>query len=88
MIDEIGKMEMFSSSFVQTVRSLTAHVGSTVLATIPIAKGRPIPLVEELRHSADAKLVVVKYLLYLRKSVYDIVNNIYIIMSMFTTCLE
>ncbi|KAK2183873.1 hypothetical protein NP493_293g02019, partial [Ridgeia piscesae] len=88
VIDEIGKMEMFSSSFVQTVRSLTAHVGSTVLATIPIAKGRPIPLVEELRHSADAKLVVVKYLLCLRKSVYDIVNNIYIIMSIFTTCLE
>ena len=59
MIDEIGKMEMFSSSFVQTVRSLTARVGTTVLATIPIAKGRPIPLVEELRQSADAKLVVV-----------------------------
>lgn len=59
MIDEIGKMEMFSSRFVQTVRTLTAQVETTVLATIPIAKGRPIPLVEELRHSADAKLMVV-----------------------------
>lgn len=60
VIDEIGKMEMFSSSFVQTVRRLLAHdVGTTVLATIPIAKGRPIPLVEELRHSTDAKLVMI-----------------------------
>ena len=59
MIDEIGKMEMFSSRFVQTVRSLVAQVGTTMLATIPIAKGRPIPLVEELRHSSNAKLMVV-----------------------------
>ena len=36
-----------------------AQVGTTVLATIPIAKGRPIPLVEELRHSSNAKLMVV-----------------------------
>ena len=60
VIDEIGKMEMFSSRFVQTVRSLVAHVGTTVLATIPIAKGRPIPLVEELRHSTNAKVMVVR----------------------------
>ncbi|KAI0220386.1 Cancer-related nucleoside-triphosphatase [Lamellibrachia satsuma] len=59
VIDEIGKMEMFSSRFVQTVRTLTAQVETTVLATIPIAKGRPVPLVEELRHSADAKLMVI-----------------------------
>lgn len=57
VIDEIGKMEMFSCTFVQTVRSLVSpHTSMTVLATIPVAKGRPIALVEELRCSKDAHL--------------------------------
>ncbi|KAL8600495.1 hypothetical protein ACOMHN_044960 [Nucella lapillus] len=56
VIDEIGKMEMFSSTFVQTVRSVVSRGSTTVLATIPIPKGRPIALVEELRSSKDARL--------------------------------
>ncbi|PVD32322.1 hypothetical protein C0Q70_07755 [Pomacea canaliculata] len=54
VIDEIGKMEMFSGTFTQTVRTLIAREDATVLATIPIAKGQPLPLVEELRTKKDA----------------------------------
>ncbi|XP_013413792.1 cancer-related nucleoside-triphosphatase [Lingula anatina] len=56
VIDEIGKMEMFSQPFIQLVRSLFSNPQVTVFATIPIAKGKPIHLVEELRKRHDAKL--------------------------------
>ncbi|XP_076463499.1 cancer-related nucleoside-triphosphatase homolog [Babylonia areolata] len=56
VIDEVGKMEMFSTTFVQTVRSLVSRSDTTILATIPIPKGRPIALVEELRSKKDAQL--------------------------------
>ncbi|XP_070180929.1 cancer-related nucleoside-triphosphatase homolog isoform X2 [Littorina saxatilis] len=54
VVDEVGKMEMFSTTFVQMVRTLVSRGNTTVLATIPIPKGRPIPLVEELRSHKDA----------------------------------
>jgi nucleoside-triphosphatase len=41
---------------VQTVRSLIANPHTTVLATIPIPKGRPIPFVEELRSHKEAQV--------------------------------
>lgn len=56
MVDEVGKMEMFCESFVREVRSLLENPTTTVLTTIPVAKGKPIPLVEEIRHRKDAVL--------------------------------
>ncbi|XP_060071749.1 cancer-related nucleoside-triphosphatase-like [Ylistrum balloti] len=56
VIDEIGKMELFSQTFVRVVRDLLSSANTTVIATIPIAKGRPIPLVEEVRQRSDAVL--------------------------------
>lgn len=50
MIDEIGKMELFSRSFTQTVRDLLKHSKTTVFATIPIKAN---PFVEEIRHRDD-----------------------------------
>lgn len=60
VIDEVGKMEMFSNTFAQTVRSLVSRDNATILATIPIPKGRPIALVEELRSSKDAQVFEVR----------------------------
>lgn len=65
VIDEIGKMEMFSGTFTQTVRTLIAREDATVLATIPIAKGQPLPLVEELRTKKDAYIFTVRFILKL-----------------------
>ncbi|XP_078674401.1 cancer-related nucleoside-triphosphatase homolog isoform X1 [Branchiostoma floridae x Branchiostoma belcheri] len=59
IIDEIGKMEMFSQHFIQAVRLVLDSPGSTVLATIPVAKGRPLPVVEEIRRRNDATLFTV-----------------------------
>ncbi|KAJ8308175.1 hypothetical protein KUTeg_013049, partial [Tegillarca granosa] len=56
VIDEIGKMELFSQSFIRTVKDILDKPGTTVLATIPIAKGRPIPFVEEVRNRKDSCL--------------------------------
>lgn len=56
VIDEVGKMELFSPSFIQSVRSILNDKRSTCLATIPIPKGRPIPFVEEIRNRPDSKV--------------------------------
>ncbi|KAK3092620.1 hypothetical protein FSP39_005063 [Pinctada imbricata] len=53
VIDEIGKMELFSQSFIQIVRDTLNRADTTVLATIPVPKGRPIPFVEEVRSRKD-----------------------------------
>ncbi|CAG7835566.1 unnamed protein product [Allacma fusca] len=55
IIDEIGKMEMFSKRFQVAVReAFTSDL--TILATIPIPKGKPIALVEEVRQNPNSKL--------------------------------
>jgi nucleoside-triphosphatase len=54
VIDEVGKMEMFSERFVHEVRDLLENQRTTVLTTIPAAKGKPIQFVEEIRHRKDA----------------------------------
>lgn len=62
VIDEVGKMELFSQAFVQTVKKLFSNPQTVILATIPISKGKPIPLVEEIRTRPDAKLFIVSIL--------------------------
>ncbi|ELU01135.1 hypothetical protein CAPTEDRAFT_94348 [Capitella teleta] len=59
VIDEIGKMELFSSRFVSQVRKILNSEGSSVICTIPVPKGRPIPLVEEIRNRANATVFTV-----------------------------
>lgn len=57
VLDEIGKMEMFSQGFVSEVRQVMSKPSTTVLTTIPVPKGRPIPLVEEIRSRKDSYLI-------------------------------
>eukprot|EP00058_Branchiostoma_floridae_P028087 XP_002613578.1 hypothetical protein BRAFLDRAFT_57781 [Branchiostoma floridae] len=62
IIDEIGKMEMFSQHFIPgkcAVRRVLDSPGSTVLATIPVPKGRPLPLVEDIKRRKDTVLFMV-----------------------------
>ncbi|GFO21549.1 nucleoside-triphosphatase thep1 [Plakobranchus ocellatus] len=61
LVDEIGKMELFSQSFIQAVRKLMSHPNVTLVATIPVPKGRPIPFVEELRGKENSCLFEVIY---------------------------
>ena len=68
VIDEIGKMELFSKSFSSAVRNVFRLEGVVILATIPIARGKPLPLVEELRKNEkctviEVQLVVIKLFL-------------------------
>ncbi|NXD94510.1 NTPCR triphosphatase, partial [Chaetorhynchus papuensis] len=56
VIDEIGKMELFSQAFIQAVRQTLAGSGTVVLGTIPIPKGKPLDLVEEIRSRKDVKV--------------------------------
>ncbi|XP_019382998.1 PREDICTED: cancer-related nucleoside-triphosphatase [Gavialis gangeticus] len=56
VIDEIGKMELFSQSFIQAVRQTLVGSGTVILGTIPIPKGKPLGLVEEIRSRKDVKV--------------------------------
>ncbi|XP_066467537.1 cancer-related nucleoside-triphosphatase isoform X1 [Tiliqua scincoides] len=56
VIDEIGKMELFSQSFVQAVHQLLSGSGTVILGTIPVSKGKPLGLVEEIRNRKEVKV--------------------------------
>uniref|UniRef100_A0A8C8SD11 Nucleoside-triphosphatase, cancer-related n=1 Tax=Pelusios castaneus TaxID=367368 RepID=A0A8C8SD11_9SAUR len=59
VIDEIGKMELFSQSFIQAVRQTLTGSGTMILGTIPIPKGKPLGLVEEIRSRKDIKVFTI-----------------------------
>ncbi|XP_066092332.1 cancer-related nucleoside-triphosphatase isoform X2 [Saccopteryx bilineata] len=56
IIDEIGKMELFSQPFIQAVRQTLSTPGTVVLGTIPVRKGKPLALVEEVRNRSDVQV--------------------------------
>ena len=58
VVDEVGKMELFSRSFVDCVKSLfrSPKEGCVVMATIPVARQKSHWLVEELRQRKDCLL--------------------------------
>ncbi|XP_060047963.1 cancer-related nucleoside-triphosphatase isoform X2 [Erinaceus europaeus] len=56
VIDEIGKMELFSQPFIQAIRQTLSTPGIVVLGTIPIPKGKPLALVEEIRSRNDIRV--------------------------------
>ncbi|KAF0027285.1 hypothetical protein F2P81_020026 [Scophthalmus maximus] len=56
VVDEIGKMELFSQSFIRAVRQTLDSSACTILGTIPIPKGKPLGLVEEVRSRRDVKV--------------------------------
>ncbi|PFX27426.1 Cancer-related nucleoside-triphosphatase [Stylophora pistillata] len=59
IVDEIGKMELFSDCFVRAVRELFSSPQATILATVPVTKQRPIPFVDELKNRRDVTLIEV-----------------------------
>ncbi|XP_063958967.1 cancer-related nucleoside-triphosphatase-like [Lytechinus pictus] len=59
VIDEIGKMELFSQGFIQAVRRLLDQSDTTIFGTIPVPKGRPLGLVEEVRGRADVQVFTI-----------------------------
>ncbi|KAH9519611.1 hypothetical protein Btru_003135 [Bulinus truncatus] len=61
IIDEIGKMELFSQNFIQTVQNLMSQPNVILIATIPVPKGKPLPIVEELRNSASSQVFQITY---------------------------
>lgn len=61
IVDEVGKMELFSQSFVSSVRELFSLEQATVLATVPVTRERPIPFVDELKSREDVTLIEVRF---------------------------
>lgn len=59
VIDEIGKMELFSQSFIRSVSQTLGGSSCTILGTIPVPKGKPLGLVEEVRSRRDVKVFTV-----------------------------
>ncbi|XP_075452973.1 cancer-related nucleoside-triphosphatase [Ascaphus truei] len=56
VIDEIGKMELFSQSFIHAVRKTLDCSGALIFGTIPMLTRKPLPLVEEIRSRRDVKV--------------------------------
>ncbi|XP_074118514.1 cancer-related nucleoside-triphosphatase isoform X2 [Sminthopsis crassicaudata] len=56
VIDEIGKMELFSQTFIHAVRQTLSSPGTVIFGTIPIPKGKPLTLVEEIKNRNDVKV--------------------------------
>ncbi len=76
VIDEIGKMELFSSPFVQSVRKCFDSCKCRILCTVPMAKseggrGLSAPLLEAIRARDDKMLVTVT-----RENRDELVQNI------------
>ncbi|XP_064623504.1 cancer-related nucleoside-triphosphatase homolog [Lineus longissimus] len=59
IIDEIGKMELMSNNFQGIVKDVFQRPNSTVLCTIPIGRGRPIQLIEDIKSGANSKVFYV-----------------------------
>ncbi|KAK0146372.1 Cancer-related nucleoside-triphosphatase [Merluccius polli] len=59
VIDEIGKMELFSQPFIRAVRQTLDSPCCSILGTIPISRGKPLALVEEVRSRSDVKVFTV-----------------------------
>ncbi|MBZ3871069.1 Cancer-related nucleoside-triphosphatase-like protein [Sciurus carolinensis] len=55
VINEIGKMELFSQPYIQAVHQTLSSPVTIVLGTIPAPKGKPLVLVEEIRGRPDVK---------------------------------
>lgn len=49
-------MELFSQPFIQAVRQTLSTPGIIVVGTIPVPKGKPLALVEEIRKRRDVKV--------------------------------
>ena len=60
VIDEIGKMELFSQPFIREVRQTLDSPGWAILGTIPVSRGRPLALVEEVRVRRDVRVFTVR----------------------------
>lgn len=57
VIDEIGKMELFSDKFVSVVKELFRQEHVTIMATVPLGtRGRTQSLVTELKQRKDCSL--------------------------------
>ena len=59
VIDEIGKMELLSQPFIRAVRQSLESPHCSILGTIPISRGKPLALVEEVRGRRDVKVFTV-----------------------------
>ncbi|KAJ7987334.1 hypothetical protein DPEC_G00325410 [Dallia pectoralis] len=59
IIDEVGRMELFSQSFISAVRQMLDSPVCWIFGTIPLPKGKPLVLVEEIRARADVTVISV-----------------------------
>ena len=49
-------MELLSPKFQSQIKTLFENSSSNIIATIPISKGKPIPLVEFIRNNKNSKV--------------------------------
>ncbi|CAK8691723.1 cancer-related nucleoside-triphosphatase homolog [Clavelina lepadiformis] len=61
VIDEVGKMELFSKVFQSKVSQLLNCSEVVVLGTIPVKKSFPIQFVEEIRQRADVRVFEITF---------------------------
>jgi len=60
VVDEVGKMELFSKTFEQVVRNLMSCSNVTLLVTIPEKRRIPVEFADEIRRSPTVHLFEVR----------------------------
>ncbi|WP_297455848.1 NTPase [Persephonella sp.] len=59
LIDEIGKMELFSEKFTQLIKQLFEDKNKTIIATIPIKNVHPV--IKWIKSLPDAQIIEIDY---------------------------
>eukprot|EP00794_Sanderia_malayensis_P017852 gene17852-19635_t len=58
VIDEIGKMELLSSKFRAQVYNNFGAKNAVIFATVPLSKGKPLEMVDNLKRRPDCKVIM------------------------------
>jgi len=71
VVDEIGKMELFSSEFEQAVSQLLSHTSVTLLGTIPQKRAIAVKFADKVRSSPTVHLFEVRmFIVFLSSDLY------------------
>ena len=85
IVDEIGKMELFSRKFEKEVRDLFDRPGVVLLGTVPLqSRHRSCSLVDQLMSRKDVRLFEVSYVIIIAPRALLLCDSLHVHSYMYT----